>query len=171
MTAFGETMLSIALQYDGVRESRPNRGETVDLFIRSVGIDPEEYEAQHGAGPSWCAAFVHFCGARAAASLGEGCPVPKTAGAIRLFQYGLTNGLVVHDPRPGDVFAIDHGMGKGHVGIVTMDVPDKGHVLTIEGNTNGSGGRNGDGVYRRTRPLAEINLGFVRFATGGGNAA
>ena len=65
-------------------------------------------------------------------------------------------------PEAGDVFIIDHGGGKGHCGIV-MATPELGDdlIITIEGNTSVTGSRNGDGVYRRTRLLSEINKGYV----------
>jgi hypothetical protein len=35
---------------------------------------------------------------------------------------------------------------------------------TIEGNTNELGGREGVGVFARTRPVRQATLGFVEFA-------
>ncbi len=163
-----ETALDVAIQYDDVRETRPNRGPHVDLFVRSVGLDPEEFEATHGKGPAWCAAFVYHCFIRAAALQQVSNPAPRTAGAVRLYQYGLKNGYRVLDPQAGDVFVVDHGKGKGHTGFV-VSVDDE-HVRTIEGNTNGAGSREGDGVHRRERTVASINLGFLRFNPRGTNA-
>ncbi len=167
MTTLAEAALEVAIHYDGVRESRPNRGEYVDLFIRSVGIDPEEFEATHGKGPAWCAAFVYHCHARASALQQLANPCPKTAGALRMFTHAKANGYRVHEPQAGDVFFIDHGMGKGHTGfVVDADGPT---IHTIEGNTNGAGSREGDGVHKRKRQVSSI-AGFARFNPRGKNA-
>lgn len=61
---------------------------------------------------------------------------------------------------PGDVFLL-RGKVAGdwvHTGLVVgVDVET---VTTIEGNTNGPGGVDGDGVYRRVRPRARLD--FIR---------
>jgi hypothetical protein len=43
-----------------------------------------------------------------------------------------------------------------HIGIATSAPDKKGNVETIEGNTNGAGSREGDGVYRKTRHVSKI---------------
>jgi hypothetical protein len=64
--------------------------------------------------------------------------------------------------QPGHVFFIDTGEGHGHTGLV---VGRSGNDLqTIEGNTNELGGREGIGVFARTRPVRQATLGFVEFA-------
>ena len=62
----------------------------------------------------------------------------------------------------GQIFFIDTGEGHGHTGLV---VGRSGNDLqTIEGNTNELGGREGIGVFARTRPVRQATLGFVEFA-------
>jgi len=53
--------------------------------------------------------------------------------------------------KPADVFGIwFNSMGRvAHVGLVEKNEGD--WIVTIEGNTNGGGSRDGDGVYRRRR--------------------
>lgn len=53
--------------------------------------------------------------------------------------------------RPGDHFALFYNkLGRiGHTGMVKDE--DEDYITTVEGNTNGSGGREGDGVYIRKR--------------------
>ena len=63
--------------------------------------------------------------------------------------------------RAGDLVTYDNS----HVGIVAVDQPvNSGMIETIEGNTNGAGGRdsaNGDGVWRKTRRV-ELVRRYVR---------
>ena len=53
--------------------------------------------------------------------------------------------------KPGQVFGIYFETKKriAHMGMITGE--DRLHYRTIEGNTDASGGREGDGVYRRVR--------------------
>lgn len=146
--------LAIASTQVGVREASRNSGPEVDVYLHGVGLGP---------GFAWCAAFVHWCFDQASAAFGLGNPCPRTAGALHLWE--LCPPLWRLDPDevvvPGDVFVIDHGHGLGHVGFVEL-VRDDGRLQTIEGNTNASGGREGDGVYRRTRRRDEITRGYVQ---------
>lgn len=64
---------------------------------------------------------------------------------------------------PGMVFYIDTGGTTGHTGIVADVVG--GTLVTIEGNTNDGGHREGIGVFQRSRrKIRDINMGFVAFA-------
>jgi hypothetical protein len=46
---------------------------------------------------------------------------------------------------------------------MVVEVSD-GRLVTIEGNTNDGGSRNGIGVFRRTaRKIGQINKGFVQY--------
>jgi hypothetical protein len=64
--------------------------------------------------------------------------------------------------KPGMVFIISTGGGKGHTGLVSRVVGNR--LETIEGNTNDGGSREGIGVFRRTsRTIASINRGFINF--------
>ena len=61
------------------------------------------------------------------------------------------------------IFHIDTGGRTGHAGFV-VDVVG-GKLVTIEGNTNDDGSREGIGVFNRTsRRISSISLGFVAFA-------
>lgn len=42
----------------------------------------------------------------------------------------------------------------GHIGIIEYE--DANNYYTIEGNTNGAGSREGDGVYRKIRPKKTV---------------
>ncbi len=148
-----------------VRETpgTPNRGPQVDQYVRSVGLDP-------AGGYSWCQAFVYWCFAQAAASLNVANPCVRTAGVLDHWNRAppltrIDEQAAFDDPRlvrPGAVFIIDHGGGKGHAGLVTQVV--SGAVATVEGNTNQAGSREGDGVYTHTRSIASITKGFIDYS-------
>jgi hypothetical protein len=157
-------MLSKAISQIGVRETAgsPNRGPQVDEYVRSVGLDPAGDYA-------WCQAFIYWSFNQSAESLGVSNPCIKTAGVLEHWQRspvatriqswaGADNPTLI---RPGAVFIIDHGSGKGHAGLVTRVV--SGKIDTIEGNTNQVGSRDGDGVYAQTRVIASINVGFIDY--------
>lgn len=150
-----EEAIAVALSQVGVREKGGrNRGPEVDEYIRSVGLDPTQGSY------AWCAAFVHWVFMHAAENAGVPNPCPKRAGALRMRDSAPT-GTRASKPVRGALFFLDKGQGKGHVGIVESVSGDR--VATIEGNTDDGGSREGDGVYKRTRRMAEINGGFVDF--------
>jgi hypothetical protein len=72
----------------------------------------------------------------------------------------------VQDPalvQPGHIFVIDTGGGAGHTGLV-LEVSG-GKLITIEGNTNDGGSREGIGVFQRdSRKIAQINKGFIDYS-------
>jgi hypothetical protein len=65
---------------------------------------------------------------------------------------------------PGDVFSIWNRYIKriGHVGLVEQVLPSGSFIVTIEGNTNAVGSREGSGVCRLTRPVKQI-YNFARW--------
>jgi hypothetical protein len=153
LNALTEKALEIAAGFIGVRETSRNRGPEVDQFLRDVGLDPTKGSY------AWCAAFVYGCYKRAAASLEVPNPLPRAAGVLRLWDKAPF--WVRGEAAPGAIFIIDHGKGKGHTGLVESVAPL--HLVTIEGNTNDLGSREGDGVYRRTRRLDEI-VGYIDYS-------
>jgi len=142
-----------------------NRGPRVDEYLRAAGIDPAS-----GSYP-WCASFIVWCFENAARGLGLASPVPRTAGVHDMWQKAGRAGfrripyeVAIGDPAqvsPGQVFFIDTGGGHGHTGLVVGR--SNGDFATIEGNTNELGGREGIGVFARTRPVRQATLGFVEF--------
>jgi hypothetical protein len=153
----------------GVREKPlgSNRGPEVDQYLRAVGLNPV------GNSFAWCVAFTHFCYLKAAESLTLDNPHIKTPGVIDHWnRAGRTAGVVrvtkaqaIADPslvRPGSLFIIDLGGGLGHSGMVIEAT--NGRLVTIEGNTNDNGSRNGIGVFRRdARKINQINKGFIDY--------
>ncbi len=153
----------------GVLEVPPgsNRGPRVNEYLRVVGLD-----ATAGSFP-WCAAFVYWCFEQAAHGLGRPNPVVRTAGVLEHWRRAahksvprLAAAEATADParvRPGMIFVQDFGGGAGHTGLV--ESVQGGRLVTLEGNTNDDGSREGIGVFRRTgRKIVSINKGFIDYA-------
>lgn len=160
--------LAVAASQVGVVEEPPgsNRGPQVDEYLRAVGIDPKSGSY------AWCAAFVYWSFRQAAARIGTTNPVIRTAGVLDHWNKAKQAGikLLLRDEvidefsllKPGLLFVISTGGGKGHMGLVENFRDDR--LITIEGNTNLPGDREGVGVFRRTgRKLSEINKGFISY--------
>lgn len=163
-----ERTLAVAAAEVGVMEVPPgsNRGPRVDDYLESVGLDPSEDSYP------WCAAFVYWSFQKASTQLGDKNPCVRTAGVMDHWNKAgkagatrLTTKAVIDDfslLKPGLIFVIDTGEGKGHMGIVEDFRDDR--LITIEGNTNLPGDREGVGVFRRTsRKLSDINKGFISY--------
>jgi hypothetical protein len=163
--------LEVALSQIGVTESPPgsNRGPEVDEYIRRVGLNPKGQFA-------WCAAFVYFCFDEASKKLGQVNPVVRTGGVLDHWERARAKGIprlsaskAVQDPelvQPGHIFIIDTGDagGAGHTGLV-LEV-NGGKLITIEGNTNDNGSREGVGVFKREgRKIVQINKGFIDYSS------
>jgi hypothetical protein len=159
-------LVAIAESKVGVHEEGGNnKGNDVLLFQLATALTPAPW--------AWCAAFVDWCvrewlrdpevrdalrlpTARAAEDWR-----PRTARAFGMEDWGTRHGLQVLPEnavaRAGDLVTFDFS----HVGIVAVDQPaHSGMIETIEGNTNGHGGRDsasGDGVWRKTRAVPLVN--------------
>jgi hypothetical protein len=167
----GDTLRKAAIEIagreadNGVREEprNSNRGPRVEEYQRRVGIAP---------GLAWCCAFMYWCFDEAAATCGCRNPMVRTGGCLEHWRQAPRAGAKCVDARqaiddpslitPGMIFVIDHGGGLGHTGLVESVAG--GLLSTIEGNTDASKTREGGGVYRLTRKVAEINKGFVLYS-------
>jgi hypothetical protein len=154
-------VIEIARAEIGVQEVplNSNRGPRVEEFQRTVGCGP---------GDAWCACFVYWCFDQATKNMGKKNPLVKTGGALA--SYNLSTGKKIpaveakNNPaiiKPGQIFILDFGGGKGHTGIITS--VNGGFIDTIEGNTNDQGGREGSGVFGRVRKINSVNKGFLEY--------
>jgi len=169
-SALTKAAIEFARTQIGVMENPrgSNRGPEVDAYLRAVGLDPASGSF------AWCVAFTHFCFKKAAENLGVTNPHIKTAGVLDHWNQAgkkakvvrVTNAKAVGDPgliKPGSLFIIDLGQGHGHSGMV-IEVAN-GRLVTIEGNTNDNGSREGIGVFRRdARKVASISKGFIDYS-------
>lgn len=121
-----------------------NDGVEVAMYLKSVGL---------GEGYPWCAAFTTW-------GLNEfNIPNPQSAWS----PAWARSKDIIWRPKgkqatvmPGDVFSIwfTRLNRVGHVGFVVSKT--NSHFITIEGNTNSGGSREGDGVYKRKRLKSKI---------------
>ena len=144
------TLLAVARSQVGVRETVANGGKEIRRYQSATWLSP-------GSWP-WCAAFICWCIARAAKDVPLPFPLPDTPRAREFAPWAKRVGLTVIR-RPASVVAGDIVMYRfasgDHVGIVSKSFGDT--FEAIEGNTDGSGGRDGDGVYVRRRPLSTVH--------------
>lgn len=132
-TAIRKRIVAIAAQELGVREQTGNNdGARVEAYLKAI---------QLGKGHAWCGAFVSWVYGKA------GLAQPRIGWTPSLFPFRrLTRSAL-----PGDVFGVYFPALKriAHAGLVEKTSSD--WVLTLEGNTNLKGSREGDGVYRKRR--------------------
>lgn len=131
----------------GIREKTGNNdGVKVEIYLRYCSL---------AKGNPWCASFVCWTYGQ------SGVKNPKSGYCPDLFasKYIIyKRGTAIHKepPQHGDVWGL-YFPEKGrvaHVGFVD-DWQDK-YVVTVEGNTNEAGSREGDGVYRKRRLIKSI---------------
>ena len=162
-------LVKIAEKELGKKETRNNVGPKVRQYQAATNLDP-------GAWP-WCAAFCAWALEQWLAdpenvrwlALKSTTPArwrPKTAlayGFIKWAEARPATCKVLPDtaePQPGDFVCYDFS----HIGIVKRSLGDR--FEAIEGNTNGAGSRDGDGVYLKVRPRSLARC-FVRIRPSG----
>ena len=132
-------IVAIAAGELGVRElSGKNDGKRVEEYLKVI---------QLGKGHAWCGAYVSWVYAKA------GLAQPRFGWTPSLFPFRCLTKL----PLPGDVFGIYFPALKriAHAGIVELVSND--WVISLEGNTNLKGSREGDGVFRKRRHKRTIS--------------
>ena len=132
----------------GVREATGrNDGAEVEKYLASTGLS---------GGYAWCAAFVAWTFEQA------DIRTVKSAWSPAWFPEGKT--IYVRGnpsnmiPQRADVFGIYFSNLRriAHVGFIDEWQESSSFAITVEGNTNGSGSREGDGVYRKRRLKSQV---------------
>lgn len=176
MSAFADKLVEIAYEEVGVMEDSENYSPRIREYqLATAGIEIKPW--------SWCAAFTAWClretlndyeARKDLYAIGVTqkrveleswrC---KSARAFSWETWALSKGhKVIPDGRElakkGDFVVYDFS----HIGIVAMDQASMGLMLvTIEGNTNLQGSREGDGVYVKTRKShPTVISSFIRIA-------
>lgn len=130
----------------GVRETGFNKGKRVEEYLKAAKLLP---------GNAWCAAFITWtfkqCNIKAVVS----------GYSPNWFQSNIVykrddNVNRHYSVAAGDVFGLYFESKKriAHVGFI--DKQDGNYFITVEGNTNEAGSREGDGVYRKRRHIKTI---------------
>lgn len=126
-----------------------------------------------GYGISWCGIFVAWilCRAYGLGSKTElrerlGYRSPFYADSTRdWLKQAMLHGSIVDKPEPGDLFVLLDSRGLAHhIGFVVEYFEGARLVCTLEGNTNGGGSVNGNGVYFRQRGFSPY-LRYIRVPT------
>ena len=152
MKSFVDSLINVALSEVGTREVGHNGGACVREYQRATYLEPDDW--------AWCAAFVCWCIARAADAVPVRFHLPTTPKAFGFESWGMLNARLCYDLTviPAGAIVI---FEVSHVGIAVEDSKNR-RVVTVEGNTNPEGSREGDGVYRRVRSFSLVRS-FVTF--------
>jgi len=148
----------------GVVEQKPNDSPEIRKYLQSVGINKPA---------SYCAAGQYYCFYIASKNLYKSIPIPKTAVANNIFNYGKKNGTkTIYEAKRHDLIVWrKRNSWQGHVERI-IRVEKAGWVYTIGFNTSSGKGnqRDGEGVYIRKRnikhPLGRLQIrGLYGFRT------
>jgi len=145
--------LDLAVTQLGVEENPKgsNDGVQIKEYLKSVGILVPA---------PWCMSFVYWCFNQSAKSMGIRNPLIKTGGVMRQWKGASILYTAKKPYQAGDVFILNLGKGLGHTGFIESIEGDV--AVTIEGNTNDEGSREGYEVARRRRKIASFS-GVLRF--------
>lgn len=149
-------------------EGGPNQGRDLQKFFDSDNYDPNGPKPGDS-GYAWCAAFVCWCVYQAVRDLKISWNRPVTPGAwaYEAWVRNQNSSVQLIKPHGGDIRRGDIVVFvKSHIGIATGKPDGAGRVATVEGNTNSVGGREGDGVWAKRRPITDIRS-VIRIHQGG----
>lgn len=144
------TPLDIARRFIGMKETSRNSAPQLAAMWKDTSY-PDGMKNRE----PWCAAFVCHCLHQAAREgwkpAADSLPQEASVRGFLKWCRGR-KGVTIADPKapgllPGDIIIFLPRLS--HIGILESY---HGQTLaTIEGNTNSSGGREGDGCYRKLR--------------------
>jgi hypothetical protein len=162
-------IVSYAVDYIGQQEIKGNMGfhdKDFDKKMRDMGFIN---------GYAWCTLFAELCWHLGYEDFDTDSHKILSsnfhAGSVRTFRAFKKLGWTSNIPEYGDVviwqtYKAGKPQTSGHAGIV-IEVKD-GEIITVEGNTNDKGGREGIEVAQKTRKLDFTNnnglrmLGFIK---------
>lgn len=157
-----QSILALAAKEVGTEEiDGTNCGPRVNEYKAATNLPPQD------AWP-WCAAFVcwlvreamNACGIKETAKFKR--PTTASAWGFEAWSLAQDNTTQTRRLHHGDIEAGDIVIFTfTHIGIATGP-PINGMVPTIEGNTDGSGSREGGAVLRKSRRVEQIKC-RIRF--------
>jgi surface antigen len=161
-----EKIIAIAKSYIGQQEVQPNLSFKDPSFLAKMVSRGWEK------GQAWCSYFAKQCWVEAYADNAKYLAIVKecgSGGALNTLEnYRNNKNFAVNTaPVPGAIVIFEEGHGpNGHAGIVTA--VDGNIFLTVEGNTNTDGSRDGYEVAAKSHELglpfkpAGLNIaGFI----------
>jgi len=138
---------------NNVEETYMSQLHVRELTGHNDGKEVEEYlqYAGFGKGYAWCAAFVNWV------YVNNLVATPKSP-AWSPSWFPDKRIVPKEQAQKGDVIGIYYQSKNriAHVGLVHRWPPGKNYCITVEGNTNGAGSREGDGVYVKRRQKRQI---------------
>ena len=152
--SISEKMVSFAREEIGVSEGDgSNCGPRVDEYKAATWLDADK-------GWPWWAAFICWLVREAIEGEDVKFKRPKTAGAWDFENWAKqhsTNGVELRKPTNEDIKTGDIVVFTfSHIGLAVKDADSSGYVVTIEGNTNGAGSREGGSVLEKKRHVSKI---------------
>jgi hypothetical protein len=133
----GEKAVELAKLRIGVHEASTNWSPFIKIYLAFVGVF---FPAP------WCSAFASFVIHKAAASLGIKAKWPRSGYVQSVVNWAIKNSYISTKPCVGCAFVKYHPELKryAHIGFIAEVNGNK--VLTVEGNSNTTGGREGTEV-------------------------
>jgi hypothetical protein len=145
-----KSISEVAISYIGQTEKPKNSGFTMASFQEKM------VHVGWSKAMPWCAYFCKLVAIEAMPEHKEEFMKLFSGMAIVTFNNFKATGKTFQTPQVNDLIVWQHGKtSQGHIGVVTS--VDKKGVITIEGNTNDLGGREGYIVAQKDR---KINLPF-----------
>ena len=153
-STIAQKMVSLARDEIGVSEvDGSNCGPRVDEYKAATWLDPKY-------GWPWCAAFICWLVREAIYGKDVSFKRPRTAGAWDFENWAKQQsggGVELRKPTNEDIKAGDIVVFTfSHIGLAVKDIDSRGYVVTIEGNTNGAGSREGGSVLEKKRHVSKI---------------
>lgn len=152
-----DLFIDIANKYVGVTENPvgSNRGPLIDRWNTNVNAP---------LGSFWCASFVSAVAMEWEAQSGNSWPLCFSADCDVWLASAKKHKCLQTTGRPGDLVLLVANNDAYHIGIVT-GYSDTGTLVSVEGNSNNDGSRNGYMVAKRSNVFAnrsKSNVMFIR---------
>jgi len=142
-----------AKQSIGVREEKPNWGKWVSVYLKFVNIFTPA---------PWCCAFVLYKVHQAAGELKTKSILPKTGYVQGLYNWAENRGYISNTPEAGKIFFVWSKELKRYAHIGFVESVKGTRFVSIEGNSNSNGSREGREVCSNTRVYVPDHHKFMR---------
>jgi hypothetical protein len=150
-----ETFVNIAEKYIGIAEDPKgsNRGPLIDRWNTN---------AHAPLGSFWCASFVSAIAMEWELQTGYDWPLCISADCDVWLASAKKHGVLSQQGKPGDIVLLVAGNDAYHIGIIS-GYSETNTLMSIEGNSNNDGSRNGYIVAQRNNVFSGRNKNNVYF--------